>query len=386
MASLMRIRAICLVLLLTMASATASSEEISGTETIDCALIEQLSFNGTNANESVSHQVSLGPRVPGSTASSALRQSIKENLSGWTISESTHHLSGITLTNLFATWNPGAGNTVFLAAHYDTRALAERDSNESMRDQPIPGANDGASGVAVLMELARSIPSMGLDHEVTLFFTDAEDFGESASLLGARAWAENLSDEDADAIESFILVDMVGDAFLNLAPSTQGNETLWVRMSEINDALGYSSSNSCSETQGVGVFSTNTSYGVWDDHVWPISRGIPSIDIIDIAYGENVSNWEGHWHTHEDTPDKVSAESLEMVGKMVELGLRSGLFLDVRVSTLVDDENPIPDGNEDSEVVSDNNEITIGVMIMACLLLIWAIIVWVYLADRSGEG
>jgi len=382
----MRLRTVCLVLLLTMASATASSEEISETETIDCALVEQLSFNGTNANESVSHQVSLGPRVPGSAASSALRQSIKENLSGWAISESTHHMDGITLTNLFATWNPGAGNTVYLAAHYDTRPVAERDSNESMRDQPIPGANDGASGVAVLLDLARLIPSMELDHEITLFFTDAEDFGESASLLGARAWAENLSDEDADAIESFILVDMVGDAFLNLAPSTQGNETLWSRMSEINDALGYSSSNSCTETQGVGVFSTNTSYGVWDDHVWPISRGIPSIDIIDIAYGENAANWKGHWHTHQDTPDKVSAESLEMVGRMVELGLRSGSFLDVRVSPPVDNEIPIPEENEDTEVISDNNEITIGVIIMACLLLIWTIIAWVYLADRSGEG
>ena len=386
MASLMRIRAICLVLLLAMASATASSEEINETQTAHCALVDQLLFNGTNANESVSHQVSLGPRVPGSAASSALRQSIKENLSGWAITESTHHLSGITLTNLFATWNSGAGNTVYLAAHYDTRAVAERDSNESMRDQPIPGANDGASGVAVLLELARIIPSMELDHEVTLFFTDAEDFGESASLLGARAWAENLSDEDADGIESFILVDMVGDAFLNLAPSTQGNETLWLRMSEINDALGYSSSNSCTEEQGIGMFSTNTSYGVWDDHEWAISRGIPSIDIIDIAYGENASNWEGHWHTHEDTPDKVSAESLEMVGRMVELGLRSGSYLDVRVSPLVDDESIIPDENEDPEVSSDNNEITIGVMIMACLLLIWTIIVWVYLADRSGEG
>jgi len=227
---------------------------------------------------------------------------------------------------------------------------------------------------------------MELDHEVTLFFTDAEDFGESASLLGARAWAENLSDEEADGIESFILVDMVGDAFLNLAPSTQGNETLWLRMGEINDALGYSSSNSCTEEQGIGMFSTNTSYGVWDDHEWAISRGIPSIDIIDIAYGENASNWEGHWHTHEDTPDKVSAESLEMVGRMVELGLRSGSYLDVRVSPLVDDESIIPDENEDPEVSSDNNEITIGVMIMACLLLIWTIIVWVYLADRSGEG
>ncbi len=139
----------------------------------------QLSFDGEMANESVQFQTSLGPRLPGSAASSALRESIKSNLTGWEITEKTHHVNGMVLTNIFATWNPGLGSTVILAAHYDTRGQAENDWNESRRDEPILGANDGASGVAVLLELAKHIPAMNLSHEITLFFTDGEDQGES---------------------------------------------------------------------------------------------------------------------------------------------------------------------------------------------------------------
>ena len=133
-------------------------------------------------------QTELGPRLPGSIESAALRESIKSNLTGWHITESTHHSNGMTLTNLYATWNKGEGSTVMFAAHYDSRHKAERDWNESRRDQPIDGANDGASGVAVLLELARIIPTMNLSHEVTLFFTDGEDQGDNHStyVLGAK--------------------------------------------------------------------------------------------------------------------------------------------------------------------------------------------------------
>ena len=103
-----------------------------------------LSFNGDNANQSVQFQVDLGPRIPGSAASSALRESIKSNLTGWHINEATHHSNGYTLTNLFATWNKGQGSTVVFAAHYDTRHKADQDWNESRRNEPIDGANDGA--------------------------------------------------------------------------------------------------------------------------------------------------------------------------------------------------------------------------------------------------
>ena len=144
--------------------------EAQSTENTDleCNLV----FDGESANESISFQTSLGPRVPGSEASSNLRVSIKENLTGWRIIETTHFVDGMILTNLFATWNYGLGSEVILAAHYDTRDRAERDPDENRTMEPILGANDGASGVAVLLELAKIIPTLELDHEVTLFFTD----------------------------------------------------------------------------------------------------------------------------------------------------------------------------------------------------------------------
>ena len=138
---------------------------------------------------------------------------------------------------MFATWNKGAGSTVMFAAHYDTRHKGDLDWNESMRDKPIDGANDGASGVAVLIELARHIPSMNLTHEVTLFFTDGEDQGEysnaSSWILGARAWADNLTTSEADNIESFILVDMIGDSDLTLRKTKPGNPSLWLSLIHI---------------------------------------------------------------------------------------------------------------------------------------------------------
>ena len=174
-----------------------STISVTGQDSEETPINCSLNFNGELANESGHFQTDLGPRIPGSLASSALRDSIKSNLTGWHITESTHHSNGMTLTNLFATWNKGAGSNVMLAAHYDTRHKGDQDWNESRRGDPIDGANDGASGVAVLLEIARLIPNLNLTHEVTLFFTDGEDQGDNHStyVLGAKAWAETLSQE-----------------------------------------------------------------------------------------------------------------------------------------------------------------------------------------------
>ncbi len=371
---------------------TYSSSEFS-LESADCEAVEELQFNGTLANESVFFQTSLGPRTPGSVPSQLLRQSIKENLTGWDITESTHHVDGMVLTNLYATWNPYEYNkSIYLAAHYDTRDRAERDENESMRDKPIDGANDGASGVAVLIELSRHIPGMNLSHGITLFFTDGEDQGVVPSFLGARSWAQNLTEEEADSIESFILVDMVGDEFLTLSPTKPGNETTWNRTIQLVEHMS-----NCQHPIK-DAFDSEDMETVYDDHIWPMSKGIPSIDIIDIKYGENASAFGGHWHTHNDTHDKVSLESLDIVGELVEFGLITGAWLDIRPvvienQTIIDNsdtnESQIIDIELNDELEKDDtdrNDIFIG-GIMICLILIsWTIVIWVYFADNKGEG
>ncbi|HIF45912.1 MAG TPA: M28 family peptidase [Candidatus Poseidoniales archaeon] len=373
----MRARAVFFALVIAISFSSINIKAETTTETLDCEQLSETGFNGSRANQSVEFQTSLGPRLPGSAASSELRESIKENLTGWEIIETTHHVDGMVLTNLFATWNSGAGSTVYFAAHYDTRDRAEMDSNESLQDQPILGANDGASGVAVLLELARQIPQMNLSHEVTLFFTDGEDQGELPSFLGAKAWSENLSQEDADKIEAFILVDMVGDEHLTLAPTYPGVESLWNQTTAL---FG------CDQNVSVVNFASNDSQMVLDDHVWALNKGIPAIDIIDIKYGPNVEKWEGYWHTHNDTADKVSADSLEKVGKMLERGLVAGSWLNHREVEPEEIEEPIIPEIEEVDEVEKDNQTTVGIIIMTCLIFVFSYNAWLFYAETRGEG
>ena len=348
----------------------------------------QLSFDGVLANESVQFQTSLGPRLPGSSASSALRESIKENLTGWQITEKTHHVNGMVLTNLFATWNPGSGSTVIFAAHYDTRYKADQDWNLSRQDEPISGANDGASGVAVLVELARHIPAMNLSHEVTLFFTDGEDQGDTfdTMLLGAKAWADNLTTEEIDSIESFVLIDMVGDSDLTLRKTSPGNSELWNRTTDTILLL-----DEVCELGDSSYFDFDGYDSIYDDHVPAHQLGIPAIDIIDARYGENATYLGGHWHTHNDTADKISSESLQKVGQILESGLLTGAWLDVRIlegneenKTEPLDNNP--SNEEDNNNDQDRDDMAIGVILMGCILLVWGNLAWLVFADKRGEG
>ena len=389
-------------------SATGQGSEQNVAE---CAL----QFDGDLANQSVHYQTDLGPRIPGSSASSALRESIKSNLSGWHITESTHHSKGWTLTNLYATWNKGLGSEVIFAAHYDSRHKGERDWNESRRGDPIDGANDGASGVAVLLELARIIPAMNLSHEVTLFFTDAEDQGDdwSTYVLGAKAWADNLTTEEANSIESFILVDMVGDSDLTLRQTDPGNETLWNRTKEIITYI-----DDVCELNDSSYFDFENIDSIYDDHVPADNLGIPAIDIIDTRYGEGADYLGGHWHTHNDTDDKVSAESLQTVGYILESGLISGAWLNVRNQNIQDidtdsgeidseidtdsdgiidsndncpdkpgdDDYGCPNEDEVSATSNDWDETTTGILLMLCILFVWGNFAWLVFADNRGEG
>ena len=386
-----------IVALFTILFVVQSTVSVVGLDTENTPANCLLNFDGELANQSVQFQTDLGPRTPGSAASSALRDSIKSNLSEWDITETTHHSHGMNLTNLFATWNKGAGSKVILAAHYDTRHKGDQDWNESRRDEPIDGANDGASGVAVLLEIARLIPTLNLTHEVTLFFTDGEDQGDNHStyVLGAKAWADNLTQSEADDIESFILVDMVGDSYLTLRKTTPGNMELWNRTEDIIRYI-----DDVCELNDSSYFDFESFDGIYDDHVPAHELGIPAIDIIDTRYGENASFLGGHWHTHNDTADKVSADSLQKVGLILEMGLITGAWLDVRVSEIDSEEISVDPclegGNEDNteceldsnEVDSsqDGDEMTVGVLLALCIIVVWTSLAWLGFADNRGEG
>jgi hypothetical protein len=331
-----RLIGVVFVCLLLSNTTSASGDGENWIDSVDiCQKTSELQFNGTLANQSVLWQTELGPRLPGSNASLELRDSLTENLTayGWDIELSNHISHEIELTNVIATWKPqnlSQNETdelgrIVLSAHYDTRNIADRDSNESLRNTPILGANDGASGVAALIELGRIIPGMELNNEIMLLFSDAEDQGDNYT-LGAEAWADNLSQQEINRTESFILLDMIGDADLQLTKIIPSTPILTENMMILGQKLGLSNQTDGCNGQRSDIMQSNRSLAVIDDHVHPFALGIPSLDIIDLTYGVNATPFGGYWHTTQDTPDKVSAESLESVGRIVELGLLTGAW------------------------------------------------------------
>ena len=368
-------RSICLITILLLASvgpSVVSSESV-------CTVIETLEFDGQNANESVTTQVEFGNRVPGSNASMELRNWFMETRLNFQWTLDPHSREGYNLTNLEGRLIPDDaqenGSVIVLAAHYDSRDRAERDPDPNMTDVPIPGANDGGSGVAVLWELARILPSIGLEHEVWILLTDAEDQGPIPSMLGAKAWAENRSEEDISRIDAFLLVDMIGDADLKIyrthppnLNNAEGNR-LWGAVENLSGPLGLLDNiTDCNGNPGMDIVNFSRTDGVIDDHVPMLNVGIPAIDFIDIRYGENATEWQGYWHTHEDTPDKVSAESLAHIGRLIELGLREG-------SWLTSQEN-LPE--VDSPNVDDSSS-NFSTMVAATLLTMIALILLIFL-------
>jgi Zn-dependent M28 family amino/carboxypeptidase len=190
---------------------------------------------------------------------------------------------------------------VIIGAHYDTRPVADQDPNPDQRQQPILGANDGASGVAVLLELARVLEQEQLERQVWLAFFDAEDRGRLDGWpfsVGAREMAQNLVIRP----QAVVVVDMIGDADQNIYYERNSDPELSAELWAIAGELGYSDS-----------IIPQAKHTIIDDHLPFIEQGIPSVDMIDFDYP--------YWHTLEDTADKVSPTSLERVGRTLEVWL-----------------------------------------------------------------
>jgi Zn-dependent M28 family amino/carboxypeptidase len=224
----------------------------------------------------------------------------------------TAHGDTLRLTNVWARFQPAASQRILLTAHWDSRPVSERAGDPFARTDPLPGANDGASGVAVLLaladELARTPPAIGVD----ILLTDGEDWGHDPEsfatevedmLLGARHFAST----HADYRPLFgILLDMVGERD---ARFTQEQNSLALapevvrRVWDAAEELGYGE-----------FFVEQIGPAVNDDHVVLNEAGIRTIDIIDFDYP--------YWHTPQDTPDKIAAETLGAVGDVLLLLIR----------------------------------------------------------------
>lgn len=246
------------------------------------------------AYEDVKYQSSLGPRTPGSQAHSQTVEWIVNELKSANWSADIQEIAGGQPIKNIVAKRGESGPWIVLGAHYDSRLLADQDPDPNNRTQPVVGANDGASGVAVLLELARTLPD-DLPARIWLVFFDAEDNGNIQGwdwIMGSRAFVASLQEKPNAAI----IIDMIGDANLNLPIEQNSNPALVQEIWQTAKDLGYEN-----------VFLNQPGYSMIDDHTPFLEAGIPAVDIIDFDYP--------YWHTSQDTADKVSAQSLEIIGK-----------------------------------------------------------------------
>jgi hypothetical protein len=269
-----------------------------------------LPFNGQSAYALLVKQCNFGPRVPDTPAHDSCRAFLVAELNKYAnrVAEQTfeEHLAGLKktvhLTNIIASFDMKATQRILLCAHWDSRPWADQDPDTSKHRQPILGANDGASGVAVLLEVAKTFKSMPPPVGVDIIFFDGEDAGLSGQtdtyLAGSRYFARH-KDARFNPLMG-ILLDMVGGAKLQLYKEVNSVNYAGAVVDRVWNLAA---------RLDITEFMPLTKHEVIDDHLPLLNVGIPIVDVIDFDYA--------YWHTAGDTPDKCSAASLEKVGRVV---------------------------------------------------------------------
>ena len=266
-------------------------------------------FDGVQALDYVRQQLAFGPRVPGSEAHRKagdwITAMMRERADSVVEQRWTHVTAkgdSLPMRNIFARFRPGAAERILYVTHWDSRPVSEMASDEARRAMPVPGANDGASGVALLIALGdllrKTPPTLGVD----FLFTDGEDYGDFGPpevdvLIGAKYFADHLPSPDYRPLFG-ILWDMIGDRDLMIAKEGHSVEKagdVVDRVWRVAADLGYGQ-----------YFNPGNIGNITDDHVPLLARGLPVIDVIDLAFP-----WH---HTPDDTIDKVSSVSLKIIG------------------------------------------------------------------------
>lgn len=298
-------------------AAIATSGQSAATAAPDPAS-KAAAFDVDTAMAYLRRQVDFGPRVPGTDAHRRCADWLAATLAsmGATVTDVTvpadNPATGdkVPVRNIFAQFNPDAARRVILLAHYDTRPVADEDPSPSNRSKPIDGANDGASGVAVILETARHAsllkPSEGLD----ILFADMEDSGESGNddtwCLGSARWASSDMPYTANNMPRYgILLDMVGGRGA-VFPREYFSETYAPAV----NAMVWSAA----ESAGHGSLFVNTAGdAINDDHLSLLRAGIPTVDIIDMR----PDGFNPTWHTLDDNIDNIDPLTIKAVGETV---------------------------------------------------------------------
>jgi len=273
-------------------------------------------FDGNRAFGYLQHQVQFGFRIPGTPAHEQEGDWLENELrarADTVIVQEIRHVTRrgdtLRLRNVLARFRPAAAERVLYLAHWDTRPTADQSQNLAQQRLPVPGANDGASGVAVLLGVADALKAKAPTIGVDLLFVDGEDYGNFADtndvLIGSRWFAAH---QPAGYPPLFaVLFDMVGDKDLQIY--VEGNSQAVApevvdRVWRTANGLGYGR-----------VFVPQVRHTLIDDHVSLQHANIHAIDVVDFDYPS--------WHTTEDTIDKVSAASLQIVGDVAVAVVRN---------------------------------------------------------------
>ena len=313
---LLRVRTALLLLL-----ALTGCDRFSGPKT---------DFDAAAAMTYTQQQLAFGPRVPGTPAAekagnwitTMMRQRADTVIEQrWT--HRTVEGKDLPLRNILARFNPKATNRILYLTHWDTRPTADEDPVLGNRHTPIPGANDGAAGVGLLIALGDALrktpPNVGVD----LLFVDGEDYGSFDPpapdvLIGSRYFADHLPSPDYRPIFG-VLWDMIGDKDLNILQevnSVQKAPEVVSRVWETARELGYEK-----------YFIPRVGQEITDDHIPLLEKGLRVIDVIDIDYGPlnamGVPSPSYH-HTLQDTIDKISQHSLQVVGDVALKVIQQG--------------------------------------------------------------
>lgn len=284
-------------------------------------LVATPKFNADSAYTFVKKQVDFGPRVPGTKNHQQCADYLVAKLKSYGAEVivqngkvNTYDKKTFDLKNIIASFNPNQTNRILLCAHWDTRHIADRDNNK--KEQPIDGANDGASGVGVLLEIARLLQEQKSNLGIDIILFDLEDYGEPREsdagmedswCLGSQYWAKNKHKANYTA-QYGILLDMVGakDATFLMEASSDYYAS-WVNKKMWDNAirLGYSN-----------YFVYDKFGPITDDHLYINQFAkIPTIDII--QWDKNRSDFGSYHHTHNDNMSVIDKNTLKAVGQSV---------------------------------------------------------------------
>jgi len=273
--------------------------------------IEPPAFDGARAYRYIEEQVAFGPRVPGTDAWRACREYYVAHFTGLGLavdSQSFHFFDPYSradkpLVNVIARYRGNDSDTtaILLGAHWDSRPRTDYHSDTSRINEPIDGANDGGSGVALLMELANMLAERPPRTNIDIVLFDGEDWGEEGDsenyLLGSRHFARQ---GIRHRYRFGIIVDMIADRDQQIFREAISEEFA----KPVNDLIF-----TLADSLNIETFVDSVKHTILDDHLPLSAAGVPSAVIIDFDYP--------YWHTEFDTPDKCSPEALTNVGRIV---------------------------------------------------------------------